>query len=325
MTTSQLQQISAQLERAQRVLLVAHVMPDGDALGSALALAWALRQRGAEARLACADPVPPLLRFLPGVADFANRGRSDEQLVVAIDCSDQARMGPAFRHETWHDVPLVNIDHHATNTLFGTYNHVHNSASTAQLVLGVLTYAGLPLDARIAQCLLTGIVTDTRCLRTSNTTSSELRDALRLVEAGANLSEVTDAVYNHLPLAMLRLWGPALAGVRQQDGIVWTEVTLQMQDATGLGPEGSDGLPNYLSTFHEARVALVLQELEGGYVDVSLRSIPSIDVAAVARALGGGGHPQAAGARLTGSLEEARARVLSALHAAVDAATNPGA
>lgn len=312
--------IRALLERVQRVLLVSHVMPDGDTLGSALGLAWALRQRGVDVRLACADPVPAILRFLPGVEAFANRGRGDEQAVVAIDCSDQARMGPAFAHETWEDVPLVNIDHHITNMLYGTYNHVGESASTAQLVMELLAFADLPLDARSAQCLLTGIVTDTRCFRTNNVTPRELRDALTLVEAGANLAEVTDAVYMHLPLAMLRLWGPALAGVQQVGDIVYTEVTWEMQAAAGLGPEASDGLPNYLSTFHEARVALVLQELEDGRVDVSMRSVPAINVATVARSLGGGGHPQASGCKLPGPLPAARERVLAALQAAVQAA-----
>ncbi len=324
-----LQAIRELLERVQRVLLVSHVMPDGDTLGSALGLAWALRQRGVDVRLACADPVPPMLHFLPGIEAFSNRGPGDEQAIVAIDCSDPARMGPAFEPtsratpETRPDVPLVNIDHHITNTQYGTYNHASERASTAQLVMEVLAYTGLPLTARSAQCLLTGIVTDTRCFRTNNTTAGELRDALALVEAGANLAEVTDAVYDHLPLAMLRLWGPALARVQQAGDIVWTEVTLEMQAAAGLGPEGSDGLTNYLSTFHEARVALVLQELEDGHVDVSMRSVPSINVATVARALGGGGHPQASGCKLPGPLSAARERVLTALQAASNTAVRP--
>lgn len=314
---SALEPIKALLGRVQSVLLVAHVMPDGDTLGSALGLAWALRGRGVHVRLACADPAPPILAFLPGVEGFADRGRTDEQAVVAIDCSDQARMGRAFEGETWQAVPLGVIDHHVTNTRFGAANYVADTAATAQLVLQVIDALDLPLDARSAQCLLTGIVTDTRCFRTNNTTPAALRDALRLIEAGATLTDVTDAVYNHLPLATLRLWGPALAGVRQQGDIVWTELTLEMLAASGLGAEASDGLPNYLSTFDEARVAVVFQELEDGRVDVSMRSVPAIDIARVARALGGGGHPQASGAQVEGPLAAARERVLAALQAAV--------
>jgi bifunctional oligoribonuclease and PAP phosphatase NrnA len=320
---SNLQPIKVALERAQRVLIVSHVMPDGDTIGSALGLAWALRSRGMEVRLACADPVPALLRFLPGAEAFADRGRSDEQVVVAVDCSDQGRMGHAFEHAILQDVPLINIDHHVTNTLYGTYNHVSETAATAELVLEVIAFLGIPLDERaaglpIATCLLTGIITDTRCFRTHNTTPHALRAALKLIEVGASLTDVTDAIYNHLPLAMLRLWGPALAQVQQTGDIVWTEVTLAMLRAAELGPEASDGLVNYLSTFHEARVAMVLQEQEDGRVDVSLRSVPAVNVAVVARALGGGGHTQAAGAMLPGPLTAVRERVLAMLHTAVE-------
>ena len=310
-----LQSIRAALERVQRVLIVSHVMPDGDTIGSALGLAWALRTRGLEVRLACADPVPATLHFMPGVQDVADRGLTDEQLVVAIDCSDQGRMGHAFEAERWQRVPLINIDHHVTNTLYGTHNDVGETAATAELVLETVTYLGIPQDSRIATCLLTGIITDTRCFRTRNTTSAALRAALTLIEAGASLTDVTDAVYNHMPLAMLRVWGPALAQVQQADGIVWTEVTQAMLRAAGLGPEASDGLTNYLSTFHEARVAVVFQEQEDGRVDVSLRSVPAVNVAVIARAMGGGGHPQASGAMLPGPLPAVRERVLAALRA----------
>jgi len=317
-----LQPIRAVLEGAQRVLVVSHVMPDGDTLGSGLALAWALRSRGVDVRLACADPVPNTLRFLPGVEGYVDRGLADEQVVVAVDCSDPGRMGHAFADQIWDHVPLINIDHHVTNTLYGTYQHVEATSSTAELMLELITLLGIPLDAGpagapIATCLLTGVVTDTRCFRTSNTTAASLRAALTLMEGGASLTAVTDAVYNHLPLATLRVWGPALAQVQQLGGIVWTEVTQDMLRAAKLGPEASDGLVSYLSTFDEARVAVVFQEQEDGRVNVSLRSVPAVNVATVAAALGGGGHPQASGAMLPGPLATARERVLQLLRASV--------
>jgi phosphoesterase RecJ-like protein len=313
---SSLPSIKAALDRAQRVLVVSHVNPDGDTIGSALALAWALRARGSDVRLACADPVPALLHFLPGVEAFANRPLGDEHVVVAVDCSDRGRMGPAFESDLPPQVPLINIDHHVTNTQFGAYNDVGETAATAELMRDLIAFLGIPLDARMATCLLTGIITDTRCFRTHNTTPAALSAALELVKAGAVLTDVTDAIYNHLPLAILRLWGPALAQVQQADGIVWTQITQAMLRTAELGPEASDGLVNYLSTFHESTVAVVFQEQEDGRVDVSLRSTPAVNVAVVARALGGGGHPQASGAMLPGPLDAVRERVLDMLRAA---------
>ena len=288
-------------------------MPDGDTLGSALGLAWALRARGLEARLSCADEVPPDFFFLPGVEDYAARPLTDEQAVLTIDASDLERIGAIYGEAAFSRVPVVNIDHHVTNLLFGTINLVVPKASTAEVVLDLITFLGIPLDQPMATCLLTGVVTDTRGFRTHSTTADTLRAATRLVDAGAPLADITDAVFNHRSLDTLRLWGPALSGIQQQDGIVWVEITQEMLRAAGVGLEAASGLVNFLSSFQEAEVAVVFREMEGGKVDVSMRSVPTIDVSEVALAFGGGGHPQAAGCTVVGSLPDVRERIITAL------------
>lgn len=295
------------------MLVISHVMPDADTLGSALGLAWALRARGIEVRLSCADPLPERLLFLPGSEGFAARTRSDEELVIAVDCSDIERLGPI--HDLVHltQVPLINIDHHVTNTHFGDAHLVVERSSTAELIYELLCYLGIPLDVPVATCLLAGLVSDTRSFRTSNTTADSLRTAVALVKAGASLPWVADALFNHRSRYILPLWGEAFARAQSEDGLLWTEVSQEMLSRAGADPTASSGLVNFISTLDGVQVAVVFCEIGGGIVDVGFRSRPGIDVSRVALALGGGGHPQASGCQVKGSLEEVKARVLAAL------------
>ncbi len=305
------------LASARRALVATHIMPDGDAIASALGLAWALRRKGLEARLACEDPVPAELRFLPGSADFAPRTRTDEDVIIAVDCGDLSRLGKVYQAEAFAGVPLVNIDHHGTNPHFGTVNWVETRSSTAELVLELVRFLGIPLDLPIATCLLTGILTDTRGFRTASTTAETLHAAMTLVAAGAPLAQIADAVFNRRPLEALRLWGTALTTARHEDGILWVPISREMLRALGATDAAVSGLANFLSTFDHTLVYVVLHELADGQVDVNLRSRPEVNVAAVAQALGGGGHPQAAGCLLPGPLERAEELVLGALRSAL--------
>jgi phosphoesterase RecJ-like protein len=312
-----LSEIGDIVNRAHRVLLIAHAVPDGDTLGSALGLAWALRKRDIEARLSCADAVPRQLRFLPGWQDFAARPRTDEDAILVIDASDLERIGSLYDAAAFAAVPVVNIDHHVTNLHFGSTNLVQPKAATAELVLEVIRYLRIPLDATIATCLLTGLVTDTLCFRTNSTTADSLRVAALLVEAGAPLAQIADLAFNHRSLPMLRLWGRALANIQNADGVFWTEISQSLLRQVGADQEASRGLANFLGTVDEAPVSAVFRELEGGQVEVSFRSSAGIDISAVALSFGGGGHAQAAGCLLTGGLSEVRERVLAALRQAI--------
>lgn len=314
-----LDEIASLVSGARRVLLIAHVMPDADTIGSALGLAWALRARGIEARLSCADPLPPDLRFIPGSEGFAARTRTDEELVFAIDASDPRRLGEVYDPEAFATARLVNIDHHVTNTQYGDLNLVADRSSTAELIYEVVRALGVPLDARIATCLLAGLVSDTCGFRTTNTTADSLRTAVALMEAGASLTEVSDGLFNHRSLDILPLWGAAFAAARVSGEIVWTEVTQDLLRKTGVDISAADGLANFFSTLDTTRVAVVFLEVAPGRFDVNLRSSADVDVSGVALALGGGGHPQAAGCQLDGSLAEVRERVLAALQEALQA------
>lgn len=323
-TSGTREQVQRFLEGARRVLIVAHIEPDGDAIGSALGLAWALRRRGVTCALACADPVPASLRFLPGSDAFAPRWRVDEDLIVVVDTSDTARIGAIYPAEGRDDTPLVVIDHHITNVRYGDANWVAERASTCELVLELVTAMGISLDPTIATCLLTGLITDTRGFRTRSTDAATLQSAVTLMEAGASLGDVMEAVFRSRTVPMLRTWGAALSDVQLEDGVAWVEVSQEALRRAGADASAADGLSNLLSTVREAEVAVVFREVRPGVVDVSFRSTPRVDVAAVALSLGGGGHRQAAGCLLQLPLARARERVLDALHRAMADDTERG-
>lgn len=308
------QRIRDLVVQARHIVLVTHLEPDGDAIGSLLALGQLLRMQGKELTLTCQDPVPELYAWLPGSGTVVGRASKGYDLVISLDCSDERRLGQVFDGSRSTSAPLVNIDHHVTNTRFGSVNLVDpSSVATAQMVLGLADIFGWEVTPDVAVCLLTGLVTDTRGFRTANVDAVVMRAALRLVETGASLGEIAQRTLDQRPLAMVRLWGDAFTQLHLECDILWTEVTRAMSQRWSLGVDGTTGLSNFLSGVREAKVVAVFFERDDGAVDVGLRAAPGHDVAQVALRLGGGGHPLASGCTLQGSLQQVRERVLAEL------------
>lgn len=306
------------IQRAQRLLLVAHINPDGDTIGSTLGLAWALRGIGKECTLACAGPMPAYLGFLPGYADFRSDISGRYDLILGIDFSSQDRMGVVYQPAVFTNTPLVIIDHHVTNTRFGTVNVVAaKTASTAEIIFALLQVWGLRLDPTIALCLLTGIFTDTQGFRTPSTTPQSLHVAMQLMEAGASLTAMVEAVYNRKSLPTLRLWGQALSGFRSfptpVGAVVWVSVSQSMLQSNNVGEDEVQGLVSFLRGTAGTAVAILFVESQDGKVKVEFRSAPAVDVSGLAFSLGGGGHRNASGCTLPGPLAAAEERVLAAV------------
>ncbi len=305
-----LESISDAIGSAHRILIVTHVAPDGDAIGSLLGLALLLREQGKELTLACEDPVPEMYAWLPGSGVIVQQGSGGYDLVISLDCSDVRRMGSVF-HEGLAAVPLLNIDHHVTNTLFGTVNWVDpSSVATTQMILSLADALGWALSPSVAACLLNGMVTDTRSFRTYNMDTQAMRAVLRLMEEGGELNEITRRALDQRPLASVRLWGQAIDRLHADGEILWTEVTRAMRVRWGLDENGDSGLTNFLSGVRESKIVVVFTERDNGAIDVGMRAAPGYDVAKVAFRLGGGGHPQAAGCTLEGDLVAIREQVL---------------
>jgi phosphoesterase RecJ-like protein len=186
------------------------------------------------------------------------------------------------------------------------------AAATAEVLYDFATAAGYPIDAAVATCFLTGLVTDTVGFRTENVTPEVLRLAARLVEAGAPLTEVYDRGLNRRSVAAARYWGRGLISLGWDDGIAWASLTAADRRAAGYSGTDDADLINLLTTLDGAEIALVFVEQPGGKVKVSWRSAAGVDVASLAQAFGGGGHEPAAGAMIEGEIEEVRTRVLHA-------------
>jgi len=297
---------------ANRILLLTHVSPDGDAIGSLLGLHWMLKAAGKETLPVSADGCPDTFRFLPGSSEILNRVNDTYDLAIVLDCADLHRAGkPA---ESLAQPPDLNIDHHATNPGFGRLNFVYpDAASTAEIIFDLLPALKLPLTQPAAECLLCGVVSDTLGFRTANTTAKVLATAQKLVAAGADLPRIYDHALNRRSFNAVQLWGQALNRAVLSDGIAWTTIPLSIKQAVGYNGKGDADLINVLTTVNEADVFLIFVEHENNEVKVSWRARPGWDVAKIAQSFGGGGHVSAAGANIKNTtLAEAEEKVLAA-------------
>jgi len=329
-TVPEYSQICSWLDGAEKIWLPLHVSPDGDCLGSCLAFASALRSKGYDCTVVSSDPIPEVYAPLYNADDVfvgdLPPGPAATH-IACLDISDPTRTGgfyeaneAAFKGEA--NVKVLNLDHHATNLKFGDLQLLDTSApACAEQVEMALQELGWPIDEETAGYLLLGIVTDTLGFRTPSTTARTLRIAADLMERGADLFRINDAVFNTRPLSTIMLWSKVLGSVSiGADGrVIYVHVTPQMLDEAGAKEEELDGLSTYLASVRgKVRVAAVLKEREDGTTRVSLRSNPGVDVAAIARRFGGGGHPQAAGATIQATGDEAVRLFLEACEQSLD-------
>ncbi len=301
------------LKTSKRPLLIAHPRPDGDTVGSALALRLALLQLGAVPTVACVHPIPANLAYLPGADEFVLDVAVDAgfDLVVAVDLSDLKRTGGIYKDAWRGNIPLLVIDHHETNEAFGDVNIVDaEAAATALPLVAVLDALGAPLQGDLATCLLVALLTDTRGLRTDTTTPEVLALVGRLIAAGGDYLQVMQRTLDSVPYQQMRGWGIALSRLQLDDSLAWTALPLDEKQKLGIEDHDDLDLGNLLSRLAEANVIATFLEMHDGTVKISFRARPGYNVAGVAKALGGGGHRQAAGCSVPGPLDAAIAQVL---------------
>jgi phosphoesterase RecJ-like protein len=302
--------IGRRFKAAQRILLVSHIRPDGDAVGSLLGLGLALQEAGKNVQMVLNDGVPASLRTLPGSEQVAHNPEEPVDLVVTLDCSDIKRAGSALNS---YSPPDINIDHHVTNLNFARLNLVDPTAvATAEILAEALPSWDLPVTKPIAAALLTGLITDTIGFRTANMTPKALRVTASLMETGVNMPELYNQALAQRSYEAVRFWGAGLRHLERSGPVVWTTLTMEDRKAAGYGGRDDADLINVLSTIEDALVVLIFVEQPGGAVKVSWRARPGVDISPVALRFGGGGHPAAAGAEIRGSLEEVPAMVIDA-------------
>jgi bifunctional oligoribonuclease and PAP phosphatase NrnA len=303
-----------------RFVLSSHARPDGDAIGSELAMAFALDALGKQVTIVNRDPVPGPLATFPGTDRIRIAERVDEAFDAAIvmECSSLDRTGVTGLDQSF----VINVDHHQGNSGYGQLNWFDESAAAcAEMVYDLIAALGVPLTPVIATHLYVGILTDTGSFHYSSISARTFDICRVLVEAGLDPPRVARAVFDSNTLGRLRLFGAVLSTIElEHDGrLAVMRVDLAMTARAGGTYEDTEGLINLPLTVKEIRAAVFFKELGPSAFRVSLRSKGSIDVAEVARQFGGGGHRNAAGCTLSGDYQSARAVLLAAMAPAIAA------
>lgn len=300
-------EIRSLLHSANRPLIVSHIRPDGDAIASVLALGLGLQAAEKNCQIVLSDGVPSKFKFLKGSDLIHTKAEPGYDLIIALDCSDQRRMGKDFA-----DLSVdINIDHHITNENFARQNLVlPQEPATAAVLAQFLPEWGFPITPPIAEALLTGILTDTIGFRTSNVSPNSLRLAAKLMENGANLTDLYEKALVSQTFAASLLWGFSLSRLEKKGKVAWTSITLKDRKQAGYTGRDDADLTNVLSAIENIDVSILFNEQNKRKIKVSWRSNANINVSEIAQCFGGGGHPPASGAEITGSLDEVEKMVL---------------
>jgi phosphoesterase RecJ-like protein len=309
--------IKSRFQAAGRILIVSHVRPDGDAIGSTLALGLALADAGKQVQMVLADGVPASFKHLPGSDKITRKAEGQFDLVVTVDCSDLKRVGNVLEG---HSRPDIVIDHHLTTEAFGTLNLVEPEAvATASLLTQYMPLWGLTVSPPIAANLLTGLVTDTLGFRTANTTPEALRQAADLLELGVDMSTLYFRSLVRRTFAGAKYWGAGLSSLQRADGMVWATLTMAERAASGYTGNDDADLISVVSSIDEADIAIMFVEQNPQKTKVSWRGLKAyLDVSQIARQFGGGGHKAASGAEINGSLAEVQEKILAATRKALN-------
>ena len=311
--TTEAERAATLIADASSIAVISHERPDGDAVGSMLALTLALQAIGKQATPALAGGLPQKWNFLPGAEQVEPELPAGDHLIITVDAADKRRVGAI----DVGDVD-INFDHHPSNTQFGKVNLVDPGAAATTVVLyRLFPDLGLPIELDIARNLLVGLITDTLGFRTSSVTPAALRISAELIELGAEISDLYRKALFGRSYSAVRYWAQGLSRMDMRDGVVWA--ILKLEDRKHAQYPGSDDadLIDLLTTIEGPRVAVMFVEQPEGKVKISWRALPGLDVSKLAASFDGGGHEPAAGAMIEGDVEEIVDRVLESTFAAI--------
>ena len=320
MTADPVAAICEAILQRQRFVVTSHARPDGDAVGSQVAMALALRQLGKDVHMVSADPAPPQFQTFPGVAGIQVTRTVDAPFDAAIvmECGDLSRTGIEGLDKYF----VINIDHHPGNRSYGAVNWFDPAAAACgEMAFDVIEALGVRMTPEIATHIYIAILTDTGGFHYSHITPRTFEICRRCTEAGAQPEQIARAVYDSSTLGRLRLMGAVLHNLEFEcDGrAVLAALTLALLQATGATPEDADGLINIPLTVKDIQAVAFFKEIAQDSFRISLRSKGNVDVNRVANAFGGGGHKNAAGCTLNGPYSEVRAKLMAQLKQALNA------
>ncbi len=304
------------LKREKRFFIATHINPEGDALGSSIALSMALESMGKETVLYDRDPVPEFYRFLPGHDRFTrsiSNLKSQISNLILLDCNEPERAGISQLMEHASQTTVV-IDHHETERDFGAVRWIDPSApATGMMVYHLIKGLGVVITGDIATNLYAAIAIDTGTFRYRNTTPEVLRVCAALIDSGADPASIAEAMYETWSEKRFKLLVSVLNTLEIVDGVAFTYATKEMFRETGASPEETENFSNFPRMIGTIKISAFFREMDGGYLKASLRSRGDTNVARIAEMFDGGGHRNAAGYKIKADLRTAKERLLEAL------------
>ncbi|GMA61517.1 bifunctional oligoribonuclease/PAP phosphatase NrnA [Alicyclobacillus fastidiosus] len=319
-----IKRVSHALDSASSWLIVTHERPDGDALGSALAMAHILTALGKQWTFLVAEPLPERFQFLPMYQRIRRISEADYGLyhdVVAVDCADEQRF-EAVSKAVAANARVINIDHHQTNPRFGEASCVDaEAAATCELIYHVALELSVSIDVDLAKCLYTGILTDTGGFSYPNTTRAVHQIAAELLECGVQPYDIAEPALEARTRSQMTLLQLALRDMYiSHDGrYAFISVNRKMLEEAGASEDDVEGLVAFARSVETVEVGVLLRERPDGKVKASLRSKRQVDVSVIAQQFGGGGHARAAGCVLEGPLTMARQRIEAVVSSVLEA------
>ncbi|HSR89475.1 MAG TPA: bifunctional oligoribonuclease/PAP phosphatase NrnA [Candidatus Udaeobacter sp.] len=310
------QQIHNHLQSVNKITLVSHPNPDGDTLGAAMAFAEYLRNLKKEVKNFCLSPVPEKFGFLNNIhlVSFDPATFLESEVITVLDCGDLRFAGIAEIIKD-HPATLVNIDHHATNEKYGHLNMViPNASSTTEVVYNFFKFNNIYITRTMATALLTGLITDTDNFSNSATSYTSLTAASDLLRLGANWTVIHHSLVQNKSIAILKLWGLILSRLHKKENsdMAYTYLTIKDLLQYGISDEEVEGISNFLNKLDGAKISLFIKETADGKIKGSFRTTSDeIDVSALAKKMGGGGHKKAAGFTTDGTIESVVEKIIN--------------
>ena len=311
-----LDEIKKEIEKANNIVVLTHEAPDGDAIGSILAMRLGLKQMGKEAALII-EECPKTYAFLPGAEDIKTSSEIEKyDLAISLDCADAKRLNGGLTHFENAKVKIV-IDHHGSNKMFGDLNFVNPAApACCEILIAIFEYFGVEITKEMGECLLTGIITDTGGFKYDGVTAETFEFTAELLRKGVHVSEIYKRVLQiktraHFELSKLVMERMELL---ENDKIAFSYLTLDDLEKVNSEPGDDEGLVEIGRDIEGIEVSVFLKEKEGenGY-KVSLRSSNDINVSDICLLFGGGGHPKAAGCFIQGDRDQVKNKLINAI------------
>jgi len=318
-TVPELQQIVDAIRVRQRFVVCSHARPDGDSIGSALAMAYALRALGKTVRVVNSDPAPAPIQAFPGVPDIEIADRIDGEFDAAIvmECSDLSRTGVGGLDRFF----VINIDHHPGNKGYGDIRWFDDSAAACgEMVFALIRALDVPLSIEIATHIYLTILTDTGSFHYSSISPRTFDICRQAVEAGVDPVLVARNVYDSNNMGRLKLFGSVLRAMQldRSGRIAIVYLDHEMAREAGGTYEDTEGLVNLPLTVKDIQAVVFFKQIEGEEYRVSLRSKGDVDVGSVAKAFGGGGHKNAAGCTVTGAIDSVQKLFIQKIEQAIE-------